>query len=62
MLTVRGLFYGDLFILRVIQLYESIQATKGIMVVGAACSGKTTLLRVTIDIAKILHKMEFNRR
>jgi hypothetical protein len=32
------------------------------MLVGAACSGKTTLLKVTIDIAKILHKMEFNKR
>jgi ABC-type cobalamin/Fe3+-siderophores transport system ATPase subunit len=61
-LSDKGLFYGELFILRVIQLYEAIQTLKGVMLVGNACSGKTTLLKITIDVAKLLNKMEYNRR
>ena len=32
------------------------------MILGAPVTGKTTLLRTMNDIAKILNKMEFNKR
>jgi len=43
-------------------VYEAVQAHHGIMILGDPMTGKTTLLRNMNDIAKILNKMEFNKR
>jgi ABC-type lipoprotein export system ATPase subunit len=32
------------------------------MIVGSAGTGKTTLLKMTISVAKYLHKTEFSRK
>jgi hypothetical protein len=32
------------------------------MILGAPVTGKTTLLKTMNDVAKILNKMEFNKR
>lgn len=45
----RGLQATDAFLLRCIQLYETIKVRHGLMVVGSTFAGKTSAIRVLSD-------------